>query len=341
MKGTNLEAENTTFGAMSSTSTLPFFTSIPPDHATHPFLYADKLMLWGSCFSNTISNKLIIDQFQVAISPYGIVYNPLVMARQIERLVEGKQFEAEELVPYADLYHSPWHHGDYSHPDRDKALAHINDAFDQGRRSLAQSKILVLTWGHTQLFLDKERQLVVANCHKRPASAFEEYYAGLQELIEVYDHLIHCLRQFNPSLQIITTVSPVRYLRNGFVANTRSKATLHLLADYLKKKGVAYFPSYELLNDELRDYRFYADDLIHPSNAAVQVIYDRFLNSWFDPAEADLLTDIRKITASRAHRPLHPDTPGYQKHLMAIRERIDLLKKQWPAYNFLFNEPER
>lgn len=332
-----MRPENTTFGAMTSPLQFPFHTALPLDTGRHPFNYASKIMMWGSCFSTSIYQKLAADQFQVDESPFGIVYNPLVMARQLERLLNNLNFQEHDIQLVDGLYSSPWHHGSFNHPQIETILVNINKRFTEARHALSIASHLLLTWGHTQLFTDVDTGLPVANCHKRPAADFYESNQSLQDLIPVYENLIISLRQFNPDLRIILTVSPVRYLRSGFVNNTRSKATLHLLAGHLSQWNVDYFPAYELLVDELRDYRFYADDMIHPSSEAVRFIYDRFMRSWFDPAENELLKEVRQITSLVTHRPLHPNSPGYLKHLQLTNNRLEIFRKKWSEYPFLFN----
>lgn len=306
----------------------------------HPrFRYGDGLLLWGSCFSQEIGALLSRDRFRIVQNPFGIVYNPLVMARQITRLLTGGPMAAEELHFDGELWHSPWHHGSFSRPDRDEALTHINETLAAARAHLLTSTHLVLTLGHTQIFTDKQTGIPVANCHKRPASDFQESQLRLEHLLPAWEALLAELWSHCPEIRIVVTVSPVRYLRNGAIAHSRSKATLHLLAERLEEAGAAYFPSWEIMQDELRDYRYYAPDLIHPSPVATEIIYQRFLQAWFDPAEWELLKTVREWVAMAGHRPRFPGTASHDRMLAAWHAKGDEIARRWPDKVDLVKEP--
>lgn len=293
----------------------------------------------GSCFSTTMGALLEQDQFQVHRNPFGIVYNPLTMAHQLQRLAEGLAFTADELRSHQGRWHSPWHHGHFSGSDPERVLSQINHAFQAGRQALSQADLLILTWGHNQVFEEIQSGFPVANCHKRPGHHFRERVLPLAELQEQYDWLLPILSAFNPKLSVVLTISPVRYLRRGFIANSRSKATLHLLAAHLESRGALYFPAWEILQDEWRDYRYYADDLVHPSPLGAKLIYQHFLDTWLDPSAHALLQEIRNLTRLFAHRPLHPDDPATTQLNNQRQERLARLRSTWPQYPHLFNAP--
>lgn len=302
------------------------------------FHYDRNLLLTGSCFSESIGCKLREDGFRVCLNPYGIVYNPLTMADQLERLLEDRPFAEDELILHGGLWHSPWHHGRFSDPDPERTLDRINRAYRAGREALGQASALVLTWGQGRAFFDQASGMPVANCHKRPGSDFREAFLDLPGLVDRYRNLLERLRQAHPELQVWITVSPVRYPRQGMAVNSRSKAILHLLAEALSDE-TWYFPACEILLDELRDYRFFADDLLHPSPLAVDIIYRRFLEAALDPGAAEMLSEVRKIRAWLGHRPLHPDSGPARESALALQERLEQLRARWPAYAHLFSAP--
>jgi hypothetical protein len=315
----------------------PMMTRFVPAEGAQPFGYSDTLVLMGSCFATSIGEKLLQDQFQVIVNPFGIVYNPLTMALQLDLLMDEDLSRLPPLYFDGELYHAPLHHGVFSHPDESTTLDRIERAWNEGRTALHRAKVLILTWGHTDVYVDKQSGTPVANCHKRPANHFELRTAALPALMAQWERALQKIKAFNPDLRVILTVSPVRYLKRGMTANTRSKATLHLLADHLGQLGAYYFPAFEILHDELRDYRFYDQDLIHPSPLAVDIIYEHFMHSWHMPGERPLRERIRRLNQLCRHRSLHPGTPSDLKMQQSRREQIAAFRQSYPAYPWMFD----
>lgn len=302
-----------------------------------PFNYYKPIVLIGSCFAQSIGLSLDKDQFQVEVNPFGIVYNPLTMALQINRLIQNIPLGEADLFFDGEIYHSPWHHGSFSDTNSERLIATANHALERGRQALLNASHLVLTWGHTTIYLEKTSQIAVANCHKRPAHQFEKATLVLPRLIAQYDLLLEALYLFNPNLTIICTVSPVRYLKDGLVNNTRSKATLHQLAAHLESKGVAYFPAYELMIDTLRDYRFFEVDMVHPTPQAIAWIYEAFIDAWLDK-DADILRhEVKNITQLLNHRSLKPNTPSDREFKQKRALKINRLRAQWASLPHLFS----
>lgn len=313
-----------------------FTTPCVPTPATEPFRFSDPLLLMGSCFAQAMGDQLREDQFRVLINPFGIVYNPVTMAVQLELLMGSDSSRLPEPYFDGELHHSLLHHGSFSSPDRVEMLKRIDEHFRRGQEALRQARMLILTWGHTDVFYEKDSNLPVANCHKRPSDHFHQEVATLDQLLPIWRACIQKLKKFNANLIILLTVSPVRYLRRGFTANTRSKATLHLLAQHLEQDGVHYFPAFEILTDELRDYRFYAGDLIHPSELAEATIYERFLESWHVPDERDLVKQIRSLHNLLHHRSLHPGSPSDVRFKEKRIEALKAFRKAHPDYPWMF-----
>ena len=299
--------------------------------------HADPLMLAGSCFTAHIGARLAAFKFPVQTNPFGIVYNPASMVRCLERLFSGNQFFTEnDVFEQAGLWHSWEHHGMFSKPDKAETLAGLNSAYSEAAAFLKKTNRLLLTFGTADVFVLRETGQIVANNHKMPAALFQERRLPVAEIVESTVNLLQKIKLRNAGLQVVLTVSPVRHLRGGAVANQRSKATLVLacaeIADQLD--FACYFPAYELMLDDLRDYRFYAADMVHPSEVAVDYIWDFFAGTFFSPATTRLNERIGKIAAAARHRPFNPHTPEHRAFAQDQLEAIGQLKKEHPGLDF-------
>ena len=244
-----------------------FRTTLLHSPSPTPITHAHQLLLIGSCFTEHIGQKLFERKFNTLINPFGIVYNPHSIAQCINRLsAENQAFEAEMLFENAGLWHSWEHHGYFSHPDKNEALKGLNSAYRVAADHLKKTDFLMLTLGTAEVFELRETHQIVANNHKMPASLFTSRRLSVAEIVETFKNALSNLKQINPSIQVILSVSPVRHLRNGMIENQRSKATLILACEALCSQldNTHYFPAYELLMDDLRDYRFYTSDMLHP-----------------------------------------------------------------------------
>lgn len=264
-----------------------------------------KLMLLGSCFAENIGQKLLDYRFRCDVNPFGVLYNPISIAQSLERLAAKQPFTFAELFEYDGLWHSWAHHGSFSDQAAEKALEKIQLRFDTAANHLAQTDLLIITFGSAWVY-EFEGQ-VVANCHKVPNNRFVRRRLTVDEITARYTQLFDTLRQANPHLKVLLSVSPIRYLRNAATENQTSKAILLLAAEKLCQTvpNTAYFPAYEIVLDELRDYRFFADDMIHPSATAIAYVWERFSQAYFTPETLALLPEIDKKNKQAAHRPLH------------------------------------
>lgn len=267
--------------------------------------HSTRFVLLGSCFAENIGQRLIDYRFQVDMNPFGVLYNPLSIAQALERLAENRPFVADELFEHNSLWHSWMHHGSFSDQSKEKALEKMNERFVLANQNLKKTDLLIITFGSAWVYEFDGR--VVANCHKVPNNRFVRRRLTVNEIVARYTQLFAALRQQNPKLKVLLSVSPIRYLRNDATENQTSKATLLLATEALCQQlpDVDYFPAYEILLDELRDYRFFADDMVHPSPMAVQYIWERFAQTYFTPETCALLPEIDKENRRAAHRPLH------------------------------------
>lgn len=314
-----------------------FRTAIPVQPAPFSIGYEDNLMLIGSCFTENMGERLHAGKFRTAINPFGIVYNPMSMAHCLERLSQDAQaFEEEDLFENAGLWHSWEHHGHFSKPKKTAALAGMNTALQAAARRLKTTNRLLLTFGTAHVFSLRSTGQIVANNHKMPASLFEEKRLSISETVETLLPVLEKIKSQNADLQVIVTVSPVRHIRNGLVENQRSKATLLLAcAEICRALPFAlYFPAYELLIDDLRDYRFYGGDMLHPSEVAADYIWQFFGDTFFSQETRRLQARIEKIVTAARHRPFHADTPEHRAFAQGQIQEIERLLETYPALDF-------
>lgn len=261
----------------------------------------------GSCFADNISRHLDRARFRVSGNPFGTMFNPASVALCLDRLLDGTPYLEQELSTDGGLWFSHDHHGSLAAHSPSEALAQINNALAEGSQALAGADVVIVTLGTAWLYLRQGR--VVANCHKRPAAEFVRRRMDVDQIVvrltEVFDRL--------SGKQIILTVSPVRHLKDGLAENSLSKATLLVAAHRLAAADgrIHYFPAWEIVMDDLRDYRFYAPDMVHPSQQAIDYIWEKFSAAIMSPATLEVARQVESLVAAAAHRPLNPDAPAH------------------------------
>ena len=285
--------------------------------------YASEILMLGSCFAENIGEKLRYFKFNVDVNPFGIVYNPLSVAKVLRLLLTGRLFTKEDLLCHDGKWLSLMHHGCFSSPDPEICLQQINGRLADAAQRLRTMDVLVLTFGTAWVFRNKADGAVVANCHKIPASAFVRSRLEVEDVVEEYRDLIGQLRLANPRLTILFTVSPIRHWKDGAHGNQLSKSVLLLAIDRLvnEMEGVYYFPSYEIVMDELRDYRFYAEDMLHVTAQAVEYIWERFQEVCVEKGTTCLMSRIDKANRALLHRPFEAESEKWQQfHQRALEE---------------------
>ena len=314
-----------------------FYTPVEMPPGLPRLSQRDRLLLMGSCFATHIGAKLLEAKFSCDVNPYGVLYNPLSLSAALREALDGKAYGQEDLYEYGGLWHSPMHHGDFSAPTPGEALARINTRLEALRAELGTLDVLMVTWGTAWVYEDAHTGRVAGNCHKRPERCFSRRRLTPDEIAADWTGLVRRLRDANPRLRVLLTVSPVRHLRDGLHANQLSKATLLLAADLLAREmpdAVAYFPAYELLTDELRDYRFYAADMAHPSDVAVDYVWQRFRDACLTDEARRVADECDAVRRDLAHRPFRPDSDGYKRFLEQILLKIDRLNEKYPYLGF-------
>lgn len=298
--------------------------------------YGDKILLTGSCFTEHIGNSLANLKFNILQNPNGILFDPRSVASSLVSYARNKQYVTEDLFFLNELWHSWQHHSIFSHIDKYECVRKINDSQQKAYDFLKQADWLVITLGSSFSYHVKDAaqfyQGGVANCHRAPAQWFRKHMMTIEDTNIVMDNCIHQLLQFNPSLKIIFTVSPVRHIRDGVTENNRSKARLIEVVHHLVNKfdGIYYFPAYELVIDVLRDYRFYDIDLVHPNYQATQFVLDKFMQYFVSEESQKLAEEIQKIVIARRHRPFQPDTIAHKKFLQSNYEKILEMQERFP-----------
>lgn len=298
--------------------------------------YNSRLMMLGSCFAENMGSKFSYYKFDVDVNPCGIIYNPLSVANVLRLIVEGKQFEKSDLRQVGGKWVSLYHHGAFSSTDPDECLRRINDRLAKATGELRTLDLLVITWGTAWVYRYTRENIVVSNCHKIPSQEFERSRLSVEDIVKEYLVLIGRLREINPGLRILFTVSPIRHWKDGAHGNQLSKATLLLAIDRLREElqHVYYFPAYEIVLDELRDYRFYADDMLHMSGFTVDYIWERFLYSFISPEVLGLMNQIGRVNKGVAHRPFDPQSEEYQRLVKKMLAEIAMISRSYPMIDF-------
>ena len=298
--------------------------------------YNSRLMMLGSCFAENMGSKFSYYKFDVDVNPCGIIYNPLSVANVLRLIVEGKQFEKSDLRQVGGKWVSLYHHGAFSSTDPDECLRRINDRLTKATGELRTLDLLVITWGTAWVYRYTRENIVVSNCHKITSQEFERSRLSVEDIVKEYLVLIGRLREINPGLRILFTVSPIRHWKDGAHGNQLSKATLLLAIDRLREElqHVYYFPAYEIVLDELRDYRFYADDMLHMSGFTVDYIWERFLYSFISPEVLGLMNQIGRVNKGVAHRPFDPQSEEYHRLVKKMLAEIAMISRSYPMIDF-------
>ena len=303
--------------------------------------HRNKLLLVGSCFTEQIGNKLGQHKFTVLENPNGILFNPVSISNAVISYATGKVYGENNLFYYNELWGSWQHHTKFSNIDKDTALNAINQSQEKANGFIKEADWILLTLGSAFVYEntvaenDDAYKNVVANCHKVPADKFNRRLLDTAEIKNVLVAMIKAVKKINPAVNFIFTVSPVRHLREGFIENNRSKAALiqavHSLTNDI---DVFYFPAYELVIDDLRDYRFYAEDMVHPNYAATNYVWEKFITTCIDEPSQQLMKEIAVIVAAKNHKAFNPTSEQHKKFLQTNFEKVQRLFQQYPYINF-------
>lgn len=285
----------------------------------------DTPSLWlGSCFTENIGSRLKQLKFPAGVNPFGVLYNPESIRKSLDILAEKRFFKEIDLLYGNEMWYSYYHHSSFSHPERDVCLRKINDRISLASGLLEEAGFLFITFGTARVYRLKENGEIVSNCHKLPHKLFSHDLLEVDEIVESYIDLIVKLREFNNRLKLVFTLSPVRHWKDGATGNQVSKSSLMLAIAKLTGtfENVFYFPAYEIVMDELRDYRFYGEDMLHINSQGTDYIWNRFVDACIEPSALPLVKEITGIIQGIRHRPFHPATGKHRLFLMGLLDRI-------------------
>ena len=319
-----------------------FRTQISISKSNHPIDYNSRVVSLGSCFAENIASKFDYYKFQNEVNPFGIIFNPVSIEKIIERVVQKNHFTEKDVFFHNDLWHCFEIHSELSQPNKEVFLNTLNLLIDSTYLEIKNASHLVITYGTSWVYRNIESNEIVANCHKAPQKAFQKELLSIETIEKSIQNTIALFQSIHPKVQFIFTLSPVRHLKDGFVENQQSKAHLiaALHASNSQLPTFNYFPSYEIMMDELRDYRFYSGDMLHPNQVAIDYIWERFVESTISEDSHRLMDEISGIQKSLLHKPFNPDSESHQTFLKQLQQKIDQVQKKYPFILFNSWQPE-
>lgn len=311
-------------------------TPIKPERQTPSIDYSSKVLLLGSCFAQNIGAKLEYFKFQHSTNPFGVLFHPVAIEKLITRAIDQRWFSASDVFLQNEQWHCFLAHSKLSSTSQEKLITALNLALSQLRRSLEEASHVIFTFGTAWVYRHIQTDIVVSNCHKVPQKEFVKQLLSPDDVSDVSLGIETKLRTINPTCSIINTVSPVRHIKDGLQANSRSKA--HLIAGIQEvvapEKLNHYFPSYEIMMDELRDYRYYKEDLIHPNQTAIAIIWNAFKTSWVSPETTAMQNKIATIQSGKLHKPFNEQSKAHSLFKKELEMKISQVQQQLPWATF-------
>lgn len=315
---------------------MKFRTYVEIPEAGFKISHNSRCVFTGSCFAENIGNKVKELKIPTLVNPTGIHYNPSSIAESVKMAISSKQISEENLFEANGLFNHYNFHSDFSDTDKTATVKKMNKSLELLRQSLINADYFFVTFGTSFIYTLADSIKIVTNCHKLPEKNFIRIFLGLEETVAIWKSLLNELKTINPNLKIVFTVSPVRHFRDGATQNQQSKSALLLAIKELVETNmnIYYFPAYEIMNDELRDYRFYAADMVHPSETASEYILERFAECYFTESTKEINKKILKIINASKHRAFNPETPDFKKFRISILNQILELNSQFPYLDF-------
>ncbi len=311
---------------------MQFRTQIQIEPSPLRLNHSNRVLMIGSCFSEHIAERMVCAGFHVANNPFGILFNPASIVATIERLATGARYTVDDLQNGNGRWFSYDFHGDFAARSAEEALERMNRAVEQGAEALAAADCVVLTLGTSWIYRLRTGG-VVANCHKMPAQLFERELLSVEQIVALLDGVID---KYLKNKWVVLTISPVRHIADGLDQNSLSKAILRIAAAQLAdaRENVSYFPSFEIMNDDLRDYRFYERDMVHPSSVAIDYIWECWRAWAIAPDAEGAMREAERIWTAAKHRPTEPDSQAHREFCQRMTERIDRLAESYPAVDW-------
>lgn len=298
--------------------------------------YHSNIFLIGSCFVENMSNKLDYFKFQNTCNPFGILFHTKAIETFIANAINEKKYSEKDIFFHDERWHCFEAHSKLSNPSKDILLEELNKQTRSTTHQLSTATHVVITLGTSWVYRFIEDDKIVANCHKVPQKQFLKELLSVDEVVNSLQAILVLLKQVNPKVSIIFTVSPIRHIKDGFVENNLSKS--HLISGIHQvineRENTYYFPSYEIMMDELRDYRFYAKDMIHPSEMAINYIWEKFQQIWLASEASTTMDEVDKIQKRLLHKPFNPNSKSHQQFLQDLEEKKSMLQLQFPYIQF-------
>jgi hypothetical protein len=318
---------------------MQFRTQIPIPKSNHPLDYNSKIVSLGSCFAENMGEKFNYFKFENSINPFGIIFNPVSIEKIIYKAINAVLFTEEDIFFYNERWHCFDVHSDLSNANSGELINNLNAIVKLTNQQITASTHIIITYGTSWVYRNIESDAIVANCHKVPQKQFKKGLLSFEENKESIANTIKLIHSVNPSCKIIFTVSPVRHIKDGFVENQWSKANLisavhSVLNTEHYKRQTEYFPSYEIMMDELRDYRFYAEDMLHPNQVAIDYIWKRFKETTISETAFSIMEEVESIQKSLSHKPFNPDSESHLKFETKLRDKITKLETQYSFMKF-------
>jgi regulator of sigma D len=312
----------------------------------HSIKLSDSIFTIGSCFAESMGKRFSENKFKSMVNPFGTVYNPISIHHLLKSTIDVMMPPNDEYLVHQDIHYHYQFHSSFSALDNPSLKKKIKESLQAANHFLKTSDYLIITYGSAFVYIQNKLDTVVANCHKMPAASFSKELLTVEAITDSFFHIQRTLKSFNPNLKIILTVSPVRHLKDTIELNSVSKSTLRLACQQLVEKfDVDYFPAYEIMMDDLRDYRFYKTDRIHPTEEAEQYIWNKFCDKYFNSDTKTFLNDWKEIKTALAHRPSYPTLSSHQiflksvlKKLEGLSDKVDVSKEMNEVRSQLINE---
>lgn len=316
--------------------TMKLQTEIPLQPEKNQIDYSSKIVLMGSCFTENIGAKFEYYKFQNFQNPFGVLFHPVAIEKLVTRAINDEVFTEADLINHNEQWHCFEVHSQHSSSNKKELLQTLNTQLKAFKNYLEKASHIIFTFGTAWVYRFIETDAIVANCHKIPQKKFLKELLTVEDVTAAIDNTLTLIKSINPTVTSIITVSPVRHIKDGFVENMQSKA--HLLSGIHQaidgKNQAFYFPSFEIMLDELRDYRFYNDDMLHPNKLAIAIIWDRFKHVWVASQTESQQKEIESIQSGLQHRPFNPSSEAHQKFQILLQKKIETLQKELPFIKF-------
>jgi hypothetical protein len=321
-------------------------TQVPLQQAEHQLDYQSQLLLLGSCFVENIGQKIDYYKFRALQNPYGVLFHPKAIENLVSRSVQETEYSEKDIFFRDERWHCFDAHSDLSDVSKEALVRKLNEGLKATRQQIFNSTHIVITLGTAWVYQNKASGTNVANCHKVPQKQFSKKLLSVEVIVQSLENILNLIQSANPNVQIIFTVSPVRHLKDGFVENQQSKA--HLITAVRQilssrtdhaygqpgSRDKHYFPAYEIMMDELRDYRFYKADMVHPNDLAVDYIWERFKKVWISDAAFATMEKVNEIQKGMLHKPFNPKAEAHQKFLSSLNTKTRELQEEFPFIAF-------